>query len=139
MKAAWYRGIADACQRFARKPWVQKTWAFLKQAGGAIALASRWAYKLRSILLAIPVGVLAVVLAIRNLNVLPSTVGINLLATGEYQWMVSSVLAALVPLAVTAVCLLFMFLSKKVLYPWLISVFSLALPLIIWVTNVFPA
>jgi hypothetical protein len=31
-----------------------------------------------------------------------------------------------------------MFLSKKVLYPWLISVFSLALPLVLWLTNIFP-
>ena len=47
-------------------------------------------------------------------------------------------LAACIPVAITAVCLLMMFLSKKTLYPWLISVFSLVLPLVIWFSNVFP-
>ena len=41
--------------------------------------------------------------------------------------------------ALTAVCLLLMFISKKVLYPWLISIFSLVLPILILITNIFPA
>ena len=38
-----------------------------------------------------------------------------------------------------AACLLLMFLSRRVVYPWLVSIFSLALPLLIYITNVFPA
>ena len=65
-------------------------------------------------------------------------VGINIQASGEYAEMVSKNVAVLGPLAVTAVCLLMVFCSRKVLYPWLISLFSLVLPLLIYITNIFP-
>ena len=103
-----------------------------------MGMTAKWAYKLRSILLSIPVAVVAIALAVRNLTQLPTEVGINMLANGQYQWVISRGMAACIPVAVTAVCLVMMFLSKKVLYPWLISVFSLALPLVLWFTNIFP-
>ena len=53
--------------------------------------------------------------------------------------MVEKGIAVMGPLAVTAACLLLMFLSRRVVYPWLVSIFSLALPLLIYITNVFPA
>lgn len=96
-------------------------------------------YHLRSFFLAIPVGIAAVMLAIQNMSRLPEQVGINLLASGDYQWMVDRNLAVMAPIAVTGVCLLMMFLSRRVIYPWLISIFSLAIPFLIWITNVFPA
>ncbi len=98
-----------------------------------------WVYRLRGVIISIPVGVCAVFLAMRNMRVLPEVVGINLLANGEYQYVVARNVAVMGPLAVTAACLLLVFLTRKTLYPWLISVFSLALPLLIWITNVFPA
>lgn len=104
-----------------------------------ISMVARWAYRLRGIILAIPVGVCAFFLAMRNIKMLPDPVGINLLASGEYQYMVSKSVAVMGPLVVTGACLLLVFICKKTLYPWLISVFSLVLPLLIWVTNVFPA
>ena len=99
----------------------------------------KWAYRLRSVLLAIPVVVAAITLAIRNMARLPAKVGLDMLASGEFQFVVSKSIAVLGPLAVTAVCLLLMFASRKVIYPWLISVFSLLLPAVIYWTNVFPA
>ena len=108
----------------------KKVWAFLKAAGS-------WAYKLRSVILAIPVAVAAVWMAVRNLAVLPEQVGINLLENGEFAYSIGRSLAVMGPLAVTAVCLLMMFCSKKVLYPWLISVFSLVLPLLQQLTTIF--
>lgn len=98
----------------------------------------KWAFRLRSVILAIPVAVGAVVLAIFNQANLPDMVGINMQASGEYAQMVGKGVAVLGPLAVTAVCLLMTFCSRKVLYPWLISLFSLALPLLIYFTNTFP-
>ena len=95
-------------------------------------------YKLRSVILAAPVAVGAVILAIHNQIRLPDMVGINIQANGEYAQMLSKSAAVLGPLAVTAVCLLMVFCSKKVVYPWLISLFSLVLPLLIYITNVFP-
>jgi len=47
--------------------------------------------------------------------------------------------AVMGPLALTALCLVMVFCSKRVVYPWLISIFSLVIPIVIWITNVFPA
>ena len=96
------------------------------------------AYKLRSVLLSIPVIIGAIALAVRNASKLPLEVGLNLQASGEYARIVSRSVAVMGPLAVTAVCLLMMFISRRVVYPWLISLFSLVLPLLIWFTNVYP-
>ena len=43
------------------------------------------------------------------------------------------------PVAVTALCLLLMMCSRKTIYPWLISLFSLVLPLVLMLGAVFPA
>jgi len=135
----WDDKIRQPWLRFKEKESMQKIFAFLKKAGIVLRMTAKWAYQLRSLVLSIPVFVCACALAIRNVALLPETVGINMLASGEYQWFISRGTAVMVPLAVTAVCLLLMFCSKKILYPWLISVFSLAVPLVLWITNVFPA
>ena len=111
---------------YARKAWVvlQNIW--------------QWVYKLRSVVLAIPVIVGAVILAQENMEKLPALVGINMQASGEYAMMIERNVAVGVPLLVTAACLLMMFISRRVLYPWLISLFSLVLPLLLWLTNVVP-
>lgn len=95
-------------------------------------------YRIRALLLALPVVVGAAVLAVINMIKLPATVGIDLQASGEYAYTVGKAVVVMGPLAVTAVCLLLMFCSRKVLYPWLISLFSLALPLLVLFTNTFP-
>ena len=110
-----------------------------KKIGAAVSGVFSWGYKLRSVLLAIPVAVGAVILAVRNMAQLPQQVGINLLADGTFETTVSRGVAVMGPLAVTALCLLLMFTSRRVVYPWLISLFSLVLPLLLWVTNTFPA
>ena len=107
--------------------------------GYVLLVIWKWLYNLRSILLAVPVVIATIRLAILNMNRLPDSVGIMILSSGDYQWMVARNVAVLGPMAITAVCLLMMFCSKRVVYPWLISIFSLAIPLLIWVTNVFPA
>ena len=48
-------------------------------------------------------------------------------------------MAVMAPLIVTGVCLVMMWLSRRTIYPWIISIFSLVLPWLIWITNVFPA
>lgn len=129
--------MKDAWNRFIQKDSTQKVLAFLNKVGFVLKLTAKWAYKLRSLVLSIPVFVCAGVLAIRNARQLPEMVGVNMLANGEYQWYISRGAAVMIPFAVTTVCLLLMYCSKKILYPWLISLFSLALPLVVWLTNSF--
>lgn len=99
----------------------------------------RYIYLFRTVILAIPVAIGAIILAIRNASILPDNVGINLQTDGSYTMVVPKMVAIMGPLAVTALCVLLMLCSKRTLYPWLISLFSLALPIIILLTNVYPA
>ena len=106
-----------------------------KTFGDVMRDIGRWIYKLRGILLAIPVLVCAILLALENMKRLPEEVGLNLLATGAFEMTIGRNLAVLIPLMVTLFCLLMMFCSRKMLYPWLISIFTLVLPILLLVTN----
>jgi len=105
---------------------------------GIMRKIGKWTFRLRSVLLAIPVAVASVWLALYNMAHLPSMVGIDLQPSGSYALVVDRSIAIMGPVALTAVCLLIMFASRRVMYPWLISLFSLAVPVIILLTNTFP-
>lgn len=111
----------------------------LEKTGSVISAICRWIYRLRALILAIPVVIAAIRLAAISMDKLPEMVGINLLANGEYSYMIAREAAVYGPLAVTALCLVLTVMSKKVLYPWLISIFSLTIPLVILMINVFPS
>ncbi len=96
-------------------------------------------YRLRGILLSIPVIFWAVRLAAYNSENLPQMVGLNLQSTGEFAQMISRQSAVTGPLAVTGVCIALTIFSRKTLYPWLISVFSLVIPILLLFTNMYPA
>ena len=96
-------------------------------------------FRLRKPVLAVPVGYTAVKLALYNRANLPEQVGINLQSTGEFAQMITRDMAVMGPLGLTAACLLLMFCSRKAMYPWAISVFTLALPVLILFTNLYPA
>lgn len=117
----------------------QKTEPFRTGTAKVLRSIGSWIYIMRGLLLAIPVAIAAIMMAIKSNAVLPDRVGLLIQANGSYQWMVDKETAILVPLVVTAACLLMMFCSRKVIYPWLISIFSLVLPIVIYITNVFPA
>lgn len=97
----------------------------------------RWVYRLRSLVLAIPVVLAAVFMAIYNMANLPDIIALNMQANGEYTQAITRGVAVMGPFALTLVCVFLMFCSKRVLYPWLISVFSLALPLVFMFTSSF--
>lgn len=95
--------------------------------------------RMHKVVLAIPVGFFAVCIAVYNLAKLPALVGIFLQENGDYLLRVPRELSVLGPLALTAICLLLMFISKRILTPWLVSVFTLIVPFVILLTNTFPA
>ena len=96
-------------------------------------------YRLRGILLAIPVVFAALRLAAYNSEHLPLMVGLNLQSNGEFTQMISRQAAVSGPLMLTGLCLALMIFSRKTLYPWLISVFSLVVPILLLFTNMYPA
>ena len=121
------------------EPFRSKAGMVVGKIGYVLGQIGKWIYRLRGLLLAIPVAVVAIRLAMQNAERLSETVGIYLLSDGSYQWMVARSAAVMCPLAVTAACLCLMFCSRRVVFPWLISVFTLVLPWLIYITNVFPA
>ena len=108
------------------------------EVGTALGVVWKHLVKLRRVFLAVPGGWVAVILALRHLQQLPEEVGLNLQQDGKFAIEIARELAVLGPVAVTALCLLLMFCSRRTLTPWFVSVVSLILPLIILLTNTFP-
>ena len=98
----------------------------------------QFCYHFRKVILAVPVALAALRLAAYNTQHLPEQVGIDLQASGEFAKMISRSTAVTWPLTLTAICIGLMFLSRKTVYPWLISIFSLVLPLLLLLTNLYP-
>ena len=110
-------------------------WCKIKRVAGILIMC---VYRLRSVFLAIPVVYYALKLAAYNGTHLPEEVGLNLLSTGEFAMTISRELAVMGPLAVTCACLVLMATSRKALYPWAISIFTLILPVLLLVSNLYP-
>ena len=121
------------------QPGLDATGSFLGGVGHAFKLVVTYLVRMRKVLLSIPVLVLAVQLAQYNTEHLPEQVGIDLQTTGEFALVISRNAAVMGPLVLTALCLVLMFCSRRTMYPWIISVFSLVLPLLLLLTNMYPA
>lgn len=119
--------------------WPQRIVVTLQSIWDRIVLVVRtvcqWIFRLRKVFMALPVLYAAMELAKKNLEELPEMVGFDIQSTGEFAQMISRDTAVYGPLALTCVCLILMLMSRKTIYPWLISIFSLVLPLLIWVLN----
>lgn len=122
----------------AAKPGLDAAGSVVGKVWNVIWTVLLWCFRLRAVFLAIPVVVAALKLARINYELLPAMVGLHLLDNGSFAFVVTKNVAVYGPLAVTALCLLMMALSRKTIYPWIISIFSLAIPLLILVINVFP-
>ena len=115
-----------------------------KKAGGmqkalsVLRLIGNLIYRLRKVFLAIPVIYYAIVFGMYNAKYLPEQVGLVLQSNGEFAQTVARSLAVMGPMGITAACLLLMFCSRRTLYPWLISIMTLALPILILLLNNYP-
>lgn len=120
-------------------PFITYVRSFFVKVGMILERTITGVFKVRKIIATVPVAAGAVYLALYNMSKLPKVVGIDLLENGSFTYQISKGIAVFVPLAITGVCLLLMFCSRRILTPWLVSVFSLLIPIVIWITNVFPA
>ena len=109
----------------------------LKIIEDVIGVICRCIFKLRKIFMAIPVVYLAMKIASANMERLPEAVGLNMQSTGEFAMMVTREYAVYGPLGVTAFCLVLMFFSRKAFFPWIVSIFTLVLPYLIYFTNLY--
>lgn len=138
---SFFKVIEDKWQQLCKNtaPARKKIATTCRKTGHIIKTIWLYIYRLRVVILALPVAACAVYLAVLNMSKLPENVGINLLANGEFAMTVPRIVAVLGPLGVTALSVILMIGARKTLYPWLISLFTLVLPILIYVTNVYPA
>lgn len=120
-------------------PGLEKFRSVVSKINRIINLIGVWLFRLRKLVMAAPVVYYALKLAQYNMEHLPEEVGINLQSTGDFAQMISRNMAVMGPFALTIACLLLMFCSRKAMYSWAISIFTLALPLLILFSNVYPA
>ncbi len=118
---------------------LEKAKGIIGKLNRGIDLTGKWMYHLRKIVMAAPVVYYALKIAQYNSQHLPEEVGINLQSTGEFAQTISRNMAVMGPLALTGACLLLMFCSRKAMYSWAISIFTLALPVLLLLSNVYPA
>lgn len=148
----WLNTFMDKFYSFVEKvrPGFRAVGAFFRELGKIFYKIGLYMYRLRSIILAAPVAAVAAILAITNMDRLPKTVEITKIAidTGSESALlgmftmtsevISREMAVFGPAIITGVCLAMMMCSKRTLYPFLISVFSLILPLALYYFNIYP-
>ena len=111
------------------------TWGKVRRVVGLIVT---WIYRLRGLILAAPVVYAALRIADHNMSHLPASVGIFLQSSGDFADTITREFAVYGPLGLTAACLILMLCSRKIMYPWAISVFTLVIPILLLVSNQYP-
>ena len=110
----------------------------------------RYVFWFRSIVLGAPLAGAAVIIAAQSATRLPETVNyikvtvdteaqnalFGLFVMGQET--VSRNLAVMVPLGLTAACIVLMIFSKRMLYPFMIGLLTLTLPYIIYFFTIYP-
>ena len=117
----------------------QKVKSVFKRIDRVIDIILTVLFRLRKVFMAVPVIYAAVKLARYNMEHLPEYVGVNLQSNGAFADIISRDIAVMGPFALTLACIVLMFLSRKAMYTWAISIFTLALPLLLLLSNLYPA
>lgn len=111
--------------------------------GNLFFVICTWVYKLRSVIASIPVAFVAVIMALTNMIRLPEMITVYLPSFSSADTALrvlefSRSLAVFVPLLITLLSIVAVLCSRRITYPWLISVFTLVLPLFFYFITVFP-
>jgi len=137
------RYTMDNSENVTLKPAEQTGWqkakTVLKKIDHIIDIILTVLFRLRKVIMAVPVVYAAVKLARYNMEHLPEYVGVNLQSNGAFADIISRDVAVMGPLALTLACIVLMFFSRKAMYTWAISIFTLALPLLLLLSNMYPA
>ena len=120
-------------------PGLQKIGRFFKKTADIIVRIWSYVLRFKKVIIVAPVANAAVYLALWSMDTLPAKVGLGIQLDGTFDYMIAREIAVLGPIAVTGLCILLTLCSKRTLTPWLVSVFSLVLPIWIWFINTFPS
>ena len=102
-------------------------------------VACKFIAKFKKVFLVLPILTVALIMAFVNLFKLPDMVGFILQGDGTFAFEIIRAVAVFVPLLITLLCLVLVFISKRTMTPWMVSLCSLLLPLLLYFTNVFPS
>ena len=108
---------------------------FMEPVDKVLATIGKVLYHLRKIFMAIPVVIVGMKVFVYAKEKLPQDVGILLQENGTYKYLLDKATTLQACMILTGGCLLMMFLSRKIVYPWVISLFSLVLPLFLVFSN----
>ena len=122
----------------AKAAW-EKTKVVFRKIGRVFNIIGKVLFHLRKIFLAVPVVWAAFRMYAYAMEHLPENVGVWLLENGEYQYNLARESALMSCMAVTAAGLVLMFCSRRTIYPWIISIFTLVIPVLLIVTNMYPS
>ncbi len=148
----WLNSFVDKLRAFWAKvrPGFQAVGRFFRAVGKVFYKIGHYLYLMRSLILGAPVAAAAVILADRNMDQLPKMVEVTKMAINTKAQdalfgfleltttTISRDLAVYGPVMLTAVCLLMMIFSKRMMYPFLIALFTLCLPIALYFFSVFP-
>lgn len=114
-----------------------------KSFGDIMKTICQWIFKLRSVFMAAPVLIASIILAIRNSTRLPEKLAVYFPSFNAEKIVIKLTeldrgTAVTIPLLITLACLALMFCSRRTVYPWLISIFSLVLPLFFLFIGMYP-
>lgn len=116
-----------------------KTQEVFRKTGRVFYIIGRVLFHMRKIFLTLPVVWLAFQVCSYAREHLPDAVGVWLLESGDYAFTLGVDAALTSCLAVTAACLVLMYLSRRTILPWVVSLFTLVLPIALVLTNMYPS
>ena len=116
----------------------EKFLAVRSKVGKVLRTVGQVLFHSRKLVLTVPVVLLGWKVLGYAREHLPEDVGILLKESGDFHYIISKSTALSCCLGITGFCLLMMILSRKTVYPWIITMFTLVLPLFLVVTNIFP-
>ena len=116
-----------------------KTQEVFRIIGRVFYIIGRVLFHMRKIFLTLPVVWLAYKVCSYAKEMLPDAVGVWLLESGDYAFTLGIEAALISCLAVTAACLVLMYLSRRTILPWIVSIFTLVLPIMLVLTNMYPS
>lgn len=131
---------SEKLQKFLEKmdPVMQRTGTVCAGIWRVLRAIILFVYDIRKVFLVLPVAYGSWRLAVMSMERLPEQVGLFIQSNGHYLLTVSREVAVYGPVAITAVCLLMVLCSRRVVYPWVISIFSLVIPFFVMLCTVFP-
>ena len=148
----WMDNLIEKWYRFVDKvsPFCRVVRRVFRAIGRTFRDLWRYVFWFRSIVLGAPLAGAAILIAMDSAKRLPETVSYTKLTLDPEaadalfdlfvmsQETVSRDIAVLVPLGLTAVCIVLMIFSKRMLYPFMIGLLTLTLPYIIYFFTVYP-